>query len=153
MQVALATTTQSLSLREVKIPGILVDAVVVRPPQEHQQTFAEAYNPAYTGSFGVTSNAHAIIDQAYQFDFYDGGLDQAFLGMAEADAHGNVNVSKFGSRVAGAGVFINISQAAREVYFVGLFPAGARLRIDGAAARWAVRVERADGDRHQVRRQ
>ena len=81
--------------------------------------------PAGGLDFGAAINTQAIIDQPYQFDFYDGGgLDIAFLGLAQADAHGNLNVSKFGKRLAGAGGFINISQSAKKVVFVGTFNAG-----------------------------
>src|SRR6516162_8215124 len=49
VQVERLADSGSLSPRDVKIPGVLVDCVVVSQPEHHWQTFGTVYSPAYSG--------------------------------------------------------------------------------------------------------
>ena len=101
---------------------------------------------------GATTNPEALYKMADTLNVYDGGgLDMAVLGLAEMDAHGNVNVSRFGGRAVGPGGFINIAQNTETVIFTGAFTAGGlkvacedgRLRIvqEGRAVKFREQVE------------
>ncbi len=215
--------------QSVRVPGALVDRIVVAAAHEHEQTFAEVYNAAYCSanpggdaaarvleplpmderrviaaracdeladgamanlgigmpegiakiagerglldrftltvesgpiggmpaaglSFGASVYPQAIVDQPAQFDFYDGGgLDFAALGAAQIDPDGNVNVSKFGTKLAGVGGFVNITQTARKVVFCGTLTAGGlevelaggtiRIVREGAVKKFVRRIE------------
>ncbi len=199
-QVERAAAEGSLNPRNVKVPGSLVDCVVLAEREHHMQTYGTRFNPAFSGElreppervlpvelsdrkliarravleltpnsvinigvgsipdqvpqvageervqdllsmvidsgviggvarggldFGVASNFEAIIEHATAFDFIDGGgLDAAFLGFGECDARGNVNASKFGRHTPGCGGFIDISQNAKKLIFMGTFSSG-----------------------------
>ncbi len=75
--------------------------------------------------FGASINPDSVISTSSQFDAYNGGsLNMAIVGLAEVDRFGNVNVSKFGTRVTGPGGFINITQCTPKIIFMGTFMAG-----------------------------
>ena len=97
--------------------------------------------PAGGKDFGAAANVDCILDQPSQFDFYDGGgLDVAFLGLAQMDSHGNVNVSKFGPKITGCGGFVNITQNAKKVVYCGAFKAGG-LKVQAADGRLEILQE------------
>ncbi|MBK6717542.1 MAG: acyl CoA:acetate/3-ketoacid CoA transferase [Burkholderiales bacterium] len=197
----------SLHPKAVKVPGFLIDYVVVAQPENHMQSITTQYNPALCGNirvplghlepmllderkviarraamevrpgaitnlgigipagiptvaaeegvsdllklsiesgvnggvpaqlgdFGLAYNPESIIEQSFQFDFYDGGgLSASFLGLAQVDHHGNVNVSKFSGRPVGCGGFINITRSTKNLVFCGSFTAGGvELKIGG----------------------
>ncbi len=108
--------------------------------------------PVTGADSGAAQNYDALVDQCYQFDFYDGGgLDIAFLSFGEVDPAGNVNVSRFADKIIGIGGFINISQNAKKVVFSGTFTAGEletdcvngalRIMAEGRFARFVPEIE------------
>jgi propionate CoA-transferase len=83
--------------------------------------------PIGANEFGIARNASAILEHEYLFDYYHGaGVDITFMGAAEVDVNGNVNVSKFGNRAVGCGGFIDITQSAKKVVFCTTFTGGSK---------------------------
>ena len=80
--------------------------------------------PATKESFGAGINALAIMDSPDVFNMYDGGgLDITFLGLAQLDQAGNVNVSNIGG-MQNLGGFMDIIWRTPEIVFCGAFLAG-----------------------------
>jgi propionate CoA-transferase len=72
--------------------------------------------------FGVAHGPTARLSSTSQFELFAMGmLDVCCLGMAQVDATGSVNVSRFGAQIVGPGGFVDISQHARKAVFCGTF--------------------------------
>ena len=107
------------------IPSIAAEEGVAELLQLSIESGINGGVPAQFGDFGLAYNPESIIEQSAQFDFYDGGgLDASFLGLAQTDNHGNVNVSKFNGRPVGCGGFVNITRSTPKLVFCGTFTAG-----------------------------
>ncbi len=208
-QVERVAEAGSLDPRRVKVPGNLVDYVVVAPPERHWQTYARPFEPAFVGdvravleeavppvrltaekvmarraaaemragdvvnmyhgpsealarvaleedlygrihltvasgaaggvparglAYGLAYNPEAILDAPSMFDFcHGGGLDLAVLPMVQVDGSGNVNATRYGRTLKGCGSFIDVSQGARRLVFVGTHTVGARLAFEAGA--------------------
>jgi len=205
----------TLNPKSVRVPGVLVDHIVISGPGNHWQSAGTEFNPAFSGAirvpladvpamalnerliiarraamelapgasinlgigvpegvadvaavegvsdmmtlttetgtiggipagghdFGMSLDAEAFVEQQVQFDWYNGGgLDVAFLGAAQVDASGNVNVSKFNGRFVGCGGFIDITQHAKKVVYCGSFTAGG-LKIGAADGKLVIQHE------------
>lgn len=112
----------------VGVPDAVAKLIAAR--NEQHRIYQTIEHGTYGGTlmdgvlFGYARNATAMLDAATQFDFYGGGgLDIAFLGFGEFDAHGNVNVSRLGGVTVGPGGFIDIAQNAKKVVFCGTLAA------------------------------
>ena len=96
--------------------------------------------PQAPPAFGTHVNVATIIDPTDSFNLYTGGvLDAAFLGMAQADAAGDVNVTKFGGRIMGVGGFVDIVSRTPRIVICGTLTAGGAVV---AVADGRVRIEK-----------
>jgi propionate CoA-transferase len=176
----------SLHPQSVKVPGIIVDGIIVNP-EAWQIHGEERYNPACSGEtkaplvaapeplltprmvvarraaigitpgavinigFGISDGVPVVASQEgiagdVTFTVEQGTIGgvpmrgralaaQINLSFAEVDQQGNVNVSKFGSKLPGCGGFIDIAQNAKRVIFCALFAREQDVRIEDGAVR------------------
>jgi propionate CoA-transferase len=212
-EVEYVARARTLHPKSVRVPGVMVDYIVVSGPDNHWQSAATRFNPAFSGAnrspladippmamderliiarraamelkegsavnfgvgvpqgiaavtavegvaglammtsetgtiggvpadghdFGMSYDPEAFVEQQVQFDWYSGGgLDIAFESFAQVDAAGNVNVSKFNGKSVGCGGFIDITQHAKKVVYVGSFTTGG-LKIAAADGKLSIK--------------
>ena len=78
--------------------------------------------PLSVPDFGLSYEPESMIRPDDMFMFFNGGgLDISFLGFAQIDGNGNINVSKFGDNYVGCGGFIDIAQNTKKIIFCGSF--------------------------------
>jgi propionate CoA-transferase len=98
--------------------------------------------PVPAGSFGAALNPLYICDMSTMFDLYDGGmLDCVFVGAAQIDSKGNVNVGKIGKRIFGVGGFINLTSDSRRVVFLTTFTDTKALSVDYRDEKLSIKSE------------
>ena len=86
--------------------------------------------PCPLPNFGSSYNPECTLEHNATFDIIDGGgLNMTCLGLGECDEDGNINVSKFGSRLIGPGGFIDITSATKKVVFCGTFMGKQKTRV------------------------
>ncbi|RPI05390.1 MAG: hypothetical protein EHM71_12725, partial [Zetaproteobacteria bacterium] len=97
--------------------------------------------PDGMATFGASANPDLLMDSTLVFDMYDGGLlDVTALGLAQADRHGNVNVSRFAHMAPGSGGFCNICHRTKKILLCGTFTAGG-LEAEFVGGRLVIRRE------------
>ena len=95
VQVERVADRGTLNARQVKVPGILVDCVVVSRPEYHWQTFGEPYNPAFSSEIRVPlqslspmeMNDRKIIARRAAFELQANSVVNLGIGMPEGIAN------------------------------------------------------------------